>query len=441
MTADGAVGDVVGRVAAALARGVVGGSAVALEGAAGAALFLGELARRDARWRAAAHTQVVAAANALAGTGSAGLQYGPAAVLAAVQVAARPGGHYPRLLHTLTSHVAGEQQQRLAADPPGPGVGWSTYDAISGAAGTGRLLLAAVTEGDAQERAAAEPALRDTLRHLVAVARPVTVDGRRLPGWWVPAHRQPTDADRRHFPRGDVNLGLAHGIAGPLALLARSAELGVTVDGQPEAMHRIGDWLADRADHDAYGPYWEPRLPYDDELARARGERTPPSGFAAAESGGAWCYGAAGVATALLRAALVTGTGAWHRLAVAGAHALLARPHTLAHLKGPSLCHGEAGLVQCLWRAGRLAGDAELTGHALALASRLAGQWDADAPYGFRHHAPADRALGWDRAQPLVGEDNPGILEGAAGVGAVLLTALPHPDDPDPVWDRVLLLS
>ncbi|MFF7638429.1 lanthionine synthetase C family protein [Kitasatospora sp. NPDC008050] len=420
--------------------------AVSLEGAAGAALFLAELARHDPDRLPAAHAQLTVAAKGLTGTGSVGLIHGPAAVLAAVQAVARLGGHYPRLRHNLTAHVASTQLARSQARSEAPGVGWSSYDLINGTAGTARLLLTAVTEGDEQERAAAEPALRAALGQLVAVCAPAEVDGLLLPGWWVPQDRQPTEADRRLFPRGDFNLGMAHGMAGPLALFARCTELGVTVDGQLEAMHRVGDWLADRADHDAFGPYWEPRLPFDDEVARGRGERTPPSHFAAAASGGAWCYGAAGIANALLRAAEFTGEDAWRHLALDSAHALLSRPDTGAHLKGPTVCHGQAGFLQSLWRLGRLAGDQLLLDHAATLADQLAGQWDAQTPFGYQHLAPATRDGGWDRSQPMAGQDNIGVLEGAAGVAAALLSVLPRPGQDgteldEPSWDRVLLLS
>ncbi|MET9469474.1 lanthionine synthetase C family protein [Streptomyces sp. NPDC006544] len=416
-------------------------AAVSLEGSAGAALFLAELAGREPDRLPAAHAQLAVAARALAGTATAGLYHGPASVLAAAQACARRGGHYPRLRHQLTEHVAGEQLARIASVPSGAGVSWSAYDVIGGATGTGRLLLGAVAEGDPTERAAAEPALRATLAHLTALSRPVTVDGHRVPGWWVPGRLQPTAADREAFPRGDFNVGLAHGVAGPLALLVLAAEAGVTVDGQLAAVHRIGRWLADRADHDTAGPYWEPRLPFDDELVRGGGGVTAPSGYAAAASGGAWCYGAVGIANALVRAARLTGEADWLRLGLDSARALLRRPGTDHHLKGPTVCHGRAGFLQSLWRLGRLTGDQELLDRTVPLARRLAALADGGAPFGFRHLAPARPDLGWDRSQPLRAEDNGGLLEGAAGVAAALLSVLPDAPGEGPYWDRVLLLS
>nr|WP_223185296.1 lanthionine synthetase C family protein [Streptomyces sp. CBMA152] len=436
---------------------------VSLEGGTGTALLLAELARRDPARLPAAHARIAPAARALAGTASAGLSHGPAAVLAAVQ-AARIGDHYVRLRQTLTTHLASEQLARLSAPSPGPGVGWSDYDVITGPTGTGRLLLAAVTEGDTAERAAAEPALHATLDHLVTLARPIRVDGQLVPGWWVPNERQASAGDRRVFPRGDVNLGLAHGIAGPLALLVRSAEYGITVDGQVDAVYAIAGWLATRARHDTFGPAWEPRLGLDEEIARARGAGSgagpgsgpgpgSASGSGSAEVsayttafsgafGGAWCYGAVGIANALFRAGRLTGEEDWGRLALQSAHALLHRPDALERLQGPTVCHGLAGFVQSLWRLGTLAEDAVLLDHAATVAEQLAGLWDPAAAFGYRHVAPVDRQSGWESDQPLGLEDNPGVLEGAAGVAAALLSVTSGAQRAaDPVWDRVLLLS
>lgn len=423
------------------------GEPVSLEGSAGAALFLAELAGHDPGRLPAAHAHLSVAARALNGTASAGLYHGPAAVLAAAQACARLGGHYPRLRHQLTEHVAAESVARIAPATSRAGVDWTAYDVISGAAGTGRLLLGAVVDGDPQERAAAEPALRATLAHLTALSRPLTVDGHQVPGWWVPGGLQATPADQKTFPRGDFNLGLAHGIAGPLMLLALCAEAGVTVDGQLAAVHRMGRWLADRTDHDAYGPYWEPRLAFDDEIVRGAGGSSSPSDHAAAASGGAWCYGAVGIANALARAARLTGETDWHRLALEGARTLLRRPATEHHLKGPTLCHGRAGFLQSLWRLGRLTADRELLDHAAPLAEGLAALADPEAPFGFRHLSPVRSDRGWDRTQPLRAVDNGGLLEGAAGVAAALLSMLPGgpaasgASGDGPHWDRVLLLS
>lgn len=45
------------------------------------------------------------------------------------------------------------------------------------------------------------------------------------------------------WPGGHANLGPAHGIAGPLTLMATTARRGITVAGQADAIDRIMSWL------------------------------------------------------------------------------------------------------------------------------------------------------------------------------------------------------
>ncbi|EPH46637.1 putative Subtilin biosynthesis protein SpaC [Streptomyces aurantiacus JA 4570] len=402
-----------------------------LEGHAGVALFFAELARRDRSWLRAAHAHVSAAAQALAnGTASVGLHMGPAAVLAAVQACAPLGGHYPRLRSRLVAYVADEQRGRVAAERAAAaregGVRWASYDAIAGLCGTGRLLLTALVEGGAEERAASGPALRDTLDYFTELSRPVTAYGRTVPGWWVPRHLLVMDADREQYPRGEFNVGLAHGISGPLTLLALCAQHGVTVPGQDGALHRIGGWVAERALSDDAGPYWPTRIAFDDEASR------PPHLAGAALQPvprPSWCYGAPGVASALHQAGQATDTADWQRLARAALSALPLRDRAPGPdpLPEPIVCHGQAGLLQTVWRLGRTTGDTALLDQAATAGTRLLQLADTDAPFCF---PPAK--------QPVAG-----ILQGAAGIGASLLslTASDGPDTHLAHWDRVLLLS
>ncbi|MCF3119044.1 lanthionine synthetase C family protein [Streptomyces arenae] len=414
-----------------------------LENHAGAALLLAELAGHDRAWLRPAHAHITVAAQALTrGTTSAGLHLGPAAVLAAVQACAPYGGHYPRLRHRLVAHVADEQRQRVAVERASAaregGVRWAMYDAIVGLSGTGRLLLTAVLEGSDEEREPAEPALRETLALLTELSRPVTVRGREVPGWWVPSHLLVMERDRDRYPLGEFNVGLAHGISGPLALLALCAEHGVTVPGQGGALHRIGEWLVRRARVDSAGPYWPARIAFEEETGGSGGgaagdseratadphpTRVPPTPEVPQPS---WCYGTPGIACALHRAGLVTGTPAWQHLAREALHALPRRDHTPDPLPSPIVCHGRAGLLQVAWRLGRTTGDVDLLGQADAAGARVLELADADATFGF---PPAQHPV-------------PGILQGAAGVAAALLSLVTNGrGDHSPHWDRILLLS
>ena len=97
--------------------------------------------------------------------------------------------------------------------------------------GVGRYLL--------RRGQQAHDALGEILKYLVLLTQPCAGDG--PPGWLV-AHA-PDGHDR---PGEHLNLGLAHGISGPLALLSLAWRDGRRVDGQEDAIIRLVQWLLDR---------------------------------------------------------------------------------------------------------------------------------------------------------------------------------------------------
>ncbi|WP_306282025.1 lanthionine synthetase LanC family protein, partial [Frankia sp. AvcI1] len=110
------------------------------------------------------------------------------------------------------AHRRIDQRQR----PP-----YAEYDLIRGLTGLG-VALRRVGDLDL---------LRDVLTYLVRLTDPIN----GLPGWWCP------HGPHRNQPvlGGHSNHGVAHGIAGPLALLALTLIDGVTVDGHAEAITRV----------------------------------------------------------------------------------------------------------------------------------------------------------------------------------------------------------
>src|SRR5262249_11149629 len=158
-----------------------------------------------------------------------------------------------------------------------PGTPWAVYDAIKGLAGIGRVLLAAHTAGQSR----AEPGLTAALTTLTTMI--LTADDAR-PGWWLPATDHPPTV--AVHPTGAATTGLAHGVSGPLALLAIAHRAGRAVPGQVDAIRVAADWLLTW-----HNPVtsWPPYVSGDDldaqpvSVTRARprpGRRD------------AWCYGA-----------------------------------------------------------------------------------------------------------------------------------------------------
>ncbi|MFI6151442.1 lanthionine synthetase LanC family protein [Kitasatospora sp. NPDC051170] len=358
-------------------------------GHSGAALALSVLAGEDPALRRAAHGQLAAAVKAPGAMRGGGLYSGAAAVAFAARTMARGPGEYRGLLDALTPRVAESAAGRVAALradlAAGAGLRAHTFDTVSGAAGLGRLLLALDPHG---------PALADLLAALVELAAPT---GKALPRWWTAGGPGLPGADPDH-PRGHLNLGLAHGIPGPLALLSLARLHGVQTPGQDEAIEALALELAA---HRLPTGGWPMTVRIED----AESGRPPADPHTRA----AWCYGTPGTARALHLAGTALARDDWRATAVTALATTLAAPATW-HLSGPGLCHGTAGLLRITHR---MAEDSTtLAAHLPALTA----------------------ATTRDLTTALATGEPATLLEGTAGAALAL-----HPSDGN--WDACLLLS
>lgn len=147
---------------------------------------------------------------------SASLFCGAPAVAFVLRTARRSA--YAAALDTLEGHIATITRHRLGQAHERRERGGlpelREFDLINGLTGIGVCLL----------QAGNTDLLHDVLSYLTHLAEPVTVDGRKLPGWWT--GNGPGDQPSRDWPGGHANLGLAHGITGPLTLMALSMRHG-----------------------------------------------------------------------------------------------------------------------------------------------------------------------------------------------------------------------
>jgi lantibiotic biosynthesis protein len=291
---------------------------------------------------------------------------------------------YGRLLGTLDGLVAA-RAGRLAAGLQGrSGCAPAELDVVSGLAGIGAYALF-------RDDGAILPAVVERLVELLSSdADP--------PAWHTPPDLL-DDSLAPFFPDGCLNCGLAHGMPGPLALLALAAPASAVVA-------ESAAWLAGRAAEDEWGLGWPAGVSLD--------------GSASAPTRTAWCYGSPGVARALWLAGE-------HELAVAALDAVFRRSPAERRIDAPTFCHGRAGLLQVALRVAHDSGNERLTRAAAELAAELVADFDEAATFGYRDLDPDGKPV-----------DLPGVLQGAAGTALVLLAAAAPVE---PAWDRVFLLS
>lgn len=285
------------------------------------------------------------------------------------------------------------------------GVGTHDFDLISGACGV--LGFLGPRAGDSPEVTAAVDRLVDDLLWLCA------------PNWRIDPETVPeVSTHLRHFEHGYVNIGLAHGIPGPLAALAHTAISGHRAEEIRPTLRRVADHLLDLMFEDEFGPDW----PMAVGLSADGTEQRP--GMAASPY---WCYGAPGVACALLTAAVALGDDDLRIQANRGFEAAMKRYDALHHEKPTTLCHGAAGTLLICNRFAR-AGNAYALSRIPGLLGAVADRRDENTPFGV---ADIDEA-GDPRTEP-------GLLVGAAGV-AMAVWAATEPNA-DHAWERAMLIS
>ncbi|MFD4567526.1 lanthionine synthetase C family protein [Streptomyces sp. NPDC058467] len=401
-------------------------------GLPGPALLYGELARSDQTYRPVAHRHISRAVQALPKPAGTGLFNGPAALLAAAQTCAGSFDDYKSLRAALAQWLATVQLRRLkaarrpdsrAVKEPGE------YDLITGLSGTTRLLLDSAA--DAAENAAdVRMAMTGSLEYLVGLARPIEVHGRQVPGWWLPAESLLTEQERGHYPDGFFDTGMAHGIAGVMAVLCSALAYGYEVPGQLSAINCMAEWLSHWAKPRSPKAGWPDRVAL---LEQITDELRPRS---AVQTG--WCYGTPGVAAALYRAGALLNRPPWCEQAVAVLRVDLARAQTQWGLDGPTICHGYAGFLQTTARVASHSADADLIEGCRRITAAVLAEADAETPFLFPHVV---RSNSLD--MPPERADRAGLLEGAAGVACVLLDVTRGPQS-DPVgrsWDRCFGLA
>lgn len=307
------------------------------DSAAGTALVAVERARAGTGDWAAAHAAiraVLTAGRIPAGAGT-GLFRGAPTLAWLLHRTGHPGynRHLARLDAAIDTDIAArlERAGRRIAD--GAPAAMAEYDLISGLTGLGVYLMA---------RRPHSTELSRILNHLVALTRPVTRDGVSWPGWWTPA--APTGRPSEQFPRGHANLGLAHGITGPLALLSMAMTAGHHVPGQQDAIMQICGFLDVWEHSDATATWWP------ETVTHSHPHPGPPP--AARPGRASWCYGTPGIARAQQLAGLALADAQRARRAEAAMAACLRDRRQLDQLTDTGLCHGITG---CLHTAASIA--------------------------------------------------------------------------------------
>lgn len=270
------------------------------------------------------------------------------------------------------------------------------YDLIKGLVGMGVYAL---------ERG--EPGL--------AIARGVVagLETYQARGWFTP-WALVRDEPIPGAPHGRIDFGLAHGIAGVIALLARFCEGDIERTRSRAVLDSALRCLLDGNPRRARGrfPPWYP-------VSRPATARL------------AWCYQDLGAAAALLGAGLALDLEEARDAGLALAIDCATRSVADAQISDACLCHGAAGIAHLFNRMAQATGAAALHDAAQRWLAQLFAMRGTAALAGFPANIPTV-----DGHTRLVADGT--LLRGAGGVALVLHAAC---STIEPAWDRLLLVD
>jgi hypothetical protein len=237
--------------------------------------------------------------------------------------------------------------------------------------------------------------------------------------WWTPPEEILNIESRKQCPSGRVDLGVAHGMAGTIALLGGICGVGVEHATARALLDGAVNWLLANSvstEADPTFPVWV-----------APASQPSPARCA-------WCYGDPGIAAALLLAARGVGNAGWEQTAIGLACRAAERPASATGVVNANFCHGAAGLAHLFNRMYQATGEPALLAGALYWLERTLGFYrrarNAGGSWAQGNWEPGRRERWtWTGVE---------LVEGAAGVALVLLAAA---TSVEPTWDRMFLVS
>jgi lantibiotic biosynthesis protein len=219
--------------------------------------------------------------------------------------------------------------------------------------------------------------------------------------------------------RKEINLGLSHGIAGPLALLSSARMKRIKAKNIGSAITHLGEILQNTIIKDHGWNGWPSEANFDTSTMRYSGSK-PLTRMA-------WCYGNPGISRALWLAGLAVKDQGLQELSIMTLKDVYKMPNKITMVDSSTFCHGSAGLAEITMRFFNDTKDEYYNRQAGMLIRNILSDYSKSSVYRFRNVSTDGRM-----------EDRVGILEGMAGVLLVLLAARTAKE---PSWDSMFLLK
>lgn len=259
---------------------------------------------------------------------------GLAGICFAITLSGQEKGRYKKLQNTLDLFlIKGINQDYLIPLQKNINGGLysnqNLYDVISGVTGIGNYFL------NNLEKKGFVEIVKEILSTLVSFCSPIIIHGREVPGWY--RHTEDTFEDKSRFPKGNFDLGFAHGIPGILAFFSLALLKGVIVNRQKETILKLTDWIWDKRLVGAQGIFWSDRVSFEEETT---GKKENNSFIF-----DGWCYGTPGITRSLFLAGSALDDKQIKNQSIKSFKDVFLKTREQWGLPCPSFCHGLSGLL------------------------------------------------------------------------------------------------
>lgn len=298
-------------------------------------------------------------------------------------------------------------------------ISMSDYDVIKGVCGIGRYLLFF------KDDKCIENTLIKILRYLIDITKDIEVKEHKVPGWYISADNQFLEVEKKSYPNGNFNCGLAHGIPGPMALLAIALINDVEISGQREAIKKIAEWLYKWKYSDSLGISWPGRISFEEYINNDYVNIATRAG---------WCYGAPGVLRSMWLAGEALEDSKYKNAAINALDRLFNENSEKWELFSPTFCHGYSGLLRITQLMYESTYIERFEKYRDIVLKKVLSYYEPDSPFGFYN---VDNINPLEQGK-LTKMNNPGMLDGISGtVLSLLSVARPVKTS----WDSVFLLN
>ncbi|HWO95423.1 MAG TPA: lanthionine synthetase C family protein [Bacillus sp. (in: firmicutes)] len=347
---------------------------------------------------------------------------GLAGILAGTYSLSRGGTRYQGMTDVLANYYEQAMRSRLVHIREA----WQTghismgdYDVIQGLSGMGRIAMLH------KERPMMEQLWEETsqLLHLLCVGK--EVNGFLVPSWHISSKYQFSVEDRINYPNGNFNLGLSHGIAGPLAFLSISYLNGMRTATIEKDIETLAEFICKWSIEYDHGIIFAGKVSFE-EWKKDKLSTEINKGYR-----DSWCYGVPGIARALWLAGRALKRDKWIRLGMKAYADIEKRADRKGGFTSGTICHGVGGVLHLVQRMYTETKNDGLKRLRDQFAREMLDFYEPESVFGYYDESYLD-----DGACKKV--DESGFLTGAAGVALILASLL---NKQSPEWDIVLMIQ